>query len=203
MFSVSPALYRRPEAKVNIASIPLLRITSPHHDKHNGRNMTFCSICWQYTVIPPMHVLRVRDNLHSGKGWLSRFPVRWPLCKRPPSQKERCITLFAPPAIRVLPQTSPLFLFLTPRESEGLESCCITNQVWWQNIWVSRPKRWRPGGSLFFFFSLPPLGRDSLKSPSMASQVLPSPPQTRHRSSLASELRMLSQPTCFEINKQD
>lgn len=35
----------------------------------------------------------------------------------------------------------------------------------------------------------------------MASQVLPSPPHTRQRSSLASEFRMLSQPTCFDINK--
>lgn len=50
------------------------------------------------------------------------------------------------------------------------------------------------------YFFLPPLGRESLKSPSMASQVLPSPPQTRQRSSFASEFRMLSQPTCFEIN---
>lgn len=46
-------------------------------------------------------------------------------------------------------------------------------------------------------FFLPPLGRESLKSPSIASQVLPSPPHTRQRSSLASEFRMLSQPTCF------
>lgn len=48
--------------------------------------------------------------------------------------------------------TSPPLLPLTPRESEGLESCCITNQVWWQNIWVSHPKRRRPLGSLFFLF---------------------------------------------------
>lgn len=53
---------------------------------------------------------------------------------------------------------------------------------------------------LFLLF-LPPLGRELLKSPSMASQVLPSPPHTRQRSSLASEFRMLSQPTCFDINK--
>lgn len=52
-----------------------------------------------------------------------------------------------------------------------------------------------------FLAFLPPLGRESLKSPSMASQVLPSPPQTRQRSSFASEFRMLSQPTCFKINK--
>lgn len=44
---------------------------------------------------------------------------------------------------------------------------------------------------------LPPLGRVSLKSPSVASQVLPSPPHTRQRSSLASDPRMLSQPTCL------
>lgn len=48
---------------------------------------------------------------------------------------------------------------------------------------------------------LPPLGRESLKSPSVVSQVLPSPPHTRHRSSFASEPRMLSQPTCFKKKK--
>lgn len=52
-------------------------------------------------------------------------------------------------------------------------------------------------------YILPPLGKDSLKSPSVASQVLPSPPHTRHRSSLASELRMLSQPTCFKIKSEN
>lgn len=54
--------------------------------------------------------------------------------------------------------------------------------------------------SIHFF--LPPLGRESLKSPSVVSQVLPSPPHTRHRSSLASEPRMLSQPTCFKIKRK-
>lgn len=49
--------------------------------------------------------------------------------------------------------------------------------------------------------AVPPLGKDSLKSPSVASQVLPSPPHTRHRSSLASEPRMLSQPTCFKCRE--
>lgn len=51
-------------------------------------------------------------------------------------------------------------------------------------------------------FVLPPLGRESLKSPSVVSQVLPSPPHTRHRSSFASEPRMLSQPTCFKKKKR-
>lgn len=61
-----------------------------------------------------------------------------------------------------------------------------------EHLSFSSPKKMSVGGDL------PPLGRDSLKSPSVASQVLPSPPHTRHRSSLASELRMLSQPTCFK-----
>ena len=44
----------------------------------------------------------------------------------------------------------------------------------------------------------PPLGNESLKNPSMASHVLPSPPQTRHLSSLASDPKILSQPTCWK-----
>lgn len=44
--------------------------------------------------------------------------------------------------------------------------------------------------------SLPPSGRDWLKTPSMVSQELPSPPHTRHLSSLESEPSTRSQPTC-------
>lgn len=83
-------------------------------------------------------------------------------------------------------------LCFTPSESKRPESCCKTHQ---------RRCDGKPPKPLIsadvFCFSLPPLGRDSLKSPSVASQVLPSPPHTRHRSSLASDPRMLSQPTCF------
>lgn len=46
--------------------------------------------------------------------------------------------------------------------------------------------------------SLPPSGRDWLKTPSTVSQELPSPPHTRHLSSFASEPRTRSQPTCWK-----
>lgn len=46
--------------------------------------------------------------------------------------------------------------------------------------------------------SWPPLGSESLNRPSETSHVLPSPPHTRHLSSLASEPSMLSQPTCWK-----
>jgi len=71
----------------------------------------------------------------------------------------------------------------------GTESCCSLNK-WRRAVTAARG-------------DIPPLGRDSLKSPSVASQVLPSPPHTRHRSSLASELRMLSQPTCFQVRERE
>ena len=45
--------------------------------------------------------------------------------------------------------------------------------------------------------SSPPLGSEELKMPLMVSHVLPSPPHTRHLSSLVSELRTRSQPTCW------
>lgn len=95
------------------------------------------------------------SNTRSQSTW-----QRWRICilasQKLPSQRGRCITLFAPPAIRVLSQTEthpPALLLLTPRESERLESCCITNQGWWQNIWISHPKRRRPEGSTFYFSS--------------------------------------------------
>lgn len=47
-----------------------------------------------------------------------------------------------------------------------------------------------------FFHVLPPSGRELLKSPSTDTQLLPSPPQIRQRSSRTSEPRTLSQPTC-------
>lgn len=50
--------------------------------------------------------------------------------------------------------------------------------------------------------SLPPSGRDWLKTPSMVSQELPSPPHTRHLSSFASEPSTRSQPTCWRKKQQ-
>lgn len=49
---------------------------------------------------------------------------------------------------------------------------------------------------------LPPSGRDWLKTPSMVSQELPSPPHTRHLSSLESEPSTRSQPTCCGEEQQ-
>lgn len=43
---------------------------------------------------------------------------------------------------------------------------------------------------------LPAPGKAGLKTPSMVSQALPSPPHTRHLSSRRSEPRTRSQPTC-------
>lgn len=51
--------------------------------------------------------------------------------------------------------------------------------------------------------SLPPSGRDWLKTPSMVSQELPSPPHTRHLSSLESEPSTRSQPTCCGREQQE
>lgn len=51
--------------------------------------------------------------------------------------------------------------------------------------------------------SLPPSGRDWLKTPSMVSQELPSPPHTRHLSSLESEPSTRSQPTCWGREQQE
>lgn len=50
--------------------------------------------------------------------------------------------------------------------------------------------------------SLPPSGRDWLKTPSTVSQELPSPPHTRHLSSFESEPRTRSQPTCWRKEQQ-
>jgi len=57
-------------------------------------------------------------------------------------------------------------------------------------------ERRTPGWVMLAACSLPPSGSDWLKMPSMVSQELPSPPHTRHLSSLASEPRTRSQPTC-------
>lgn len=46
------------------------------------------------------------------------------------------------------------------------------------------------------FRCVPPSGSELLNSPSTVTQLLPSPPQIRHRSSRTSEPRMRSQPTC-------
>lgn len=50
--------------------------------------------------------------------------------------------------------------------------------------------------------SLPPSGKDWLKTPSTVSQELPSPPHTRHLSSFESEPRTRSQPTCWRKEQQ-
>lgn len=95
--------------------------------------------------------------------------------------------------------TPSLLLLLTLSGSEEPERCFVTETWGWTNISGLSFLKTSSSG---VWSVLPPRGRDSLKSPSVASQVLPSPPHTRHRSSLASELRMLSQPTCFEADRQ-
>lgn len=201
MFSLSPALYRRPQAKAKAVTISLL-LTSSLHDVINGNNIMFWSIFWQHNS--SIHVLYLwvtkAKKSHLSERWSSWLHGCVGLATKATLPNGWWVTFSAPPSSPGTLSLSHLVikpkhtLLSTLSESKKLESWCIIYQ--WR--WISKSLTLKTA-LLGVSCVLPPLGRDSLKSPSVASQVLPSPPHTRHRSSLASELRMLSQPTCFEI----
>lgn len=195
-------------------SLSLLLISSLH-DVINRKKILCCDLysdniirnsqkhklCWWVTNGKKAHF---HESLSS---WLQGCFGFWTKVSLP---KGRWVILFSSqssPVTQVFhlwssnQNTLSLLLLFTLSESKKPESCCTIYQqrcirnLRWQNKSLILKRACLES-------VLPPRGRDSLKSPSDASQVLPSPPHTRHRSSLASELKMLSQPTCFEVNKQ-